>query len=186
MDDSNKSTTIISKVEQYFYDDDVALQITEWGRNHCHAFGIKNPENVEQPVENMNLYKEYCTLIEEILTKYVFEIGYDSADLKDAIADEFDVVKRKDMAFASILLSYTDYFAFYELMHDIYNGGEAIFCPGLIDIRDGDEDTDIMEEDSDWVPNDDGKDCENKSLGDDAKGCNVAAYASDSKDSSHK
>ena len=133
MESKNISTIIISKVEEFFYDDDMSTQITEWGKKYCNAFDSKNPQEEEQPIGNMNIFKEYCELIEKLLTNCIQSNGYNDKQLNHAINEEYDNMKQKNAAFASILLSYTDYFAFYELMHDINQGGEAIFCPALIE-----------------------------------------------------
>lgn len=45
-------------------------------------------------------------------------------------------MKGMNTTFGSVLLSATDYFDFCQMMFDVNQGGEAVFCPPLIDCDD--------------------------------------------------
>jgi hypothetical protein len=131
----------LEEVENYFYfEDDIVNIISKWARIHCGTFCTKDPYRVEQPLEHHQLYQEYCDLFEELLNSFL--------DLNDVTISQFYTILRQEQqlaelghrgvpvsaTFGAVLLSLTDFITFCEMMYDVRNGNEVIFCPPLIDI----------------------------------------------------
>ena len=78
------------------------------------------------------MHEEYCELFESILAKFLNEHSMSTIEFYKLLKDEQSLADRKGnrslehASFASVLLSYTDFFEFCEMMHDIDNGGEAV------------------------------------------------------------
>mgnify|MGYP003385463349 CR=1 FL=1 len=131
----------IEMVEEFVYmEDDFCDMITHWARKHCSTFVDKDPKSVEQPLEHTQLHEEYSQLFESILEGFLRDKDMSVQEFYSALADQYALAEERqsdlpvNATFAATLLSFTDFFSFCELMYDVNNGREAIFCPPLLEI----------------------------------------------------
>jgi hypothetical protein len=88
---------------------------------------------------NTEIFEEYCTLFETLITGFLVTRNMDIHEFYKIVREEYQLVetgKNKmpiSVTIASVLTSLTDYFSFCEMMYEVNNGGEVIFCPPLID-----------------------------------------------------
>jgi hypothetical protein len=135
----------IEMVEEYIYmDDEISDRITEWARSHCSTFVDKDPRSVEQPLEHTQLHEEYCQLFESIIERFLHEKDMTVKEFYAALSDQYELAEARELdlpvnaTFASTLMSFTDFFSFCELMYDVNTGGDAIFCPPLLEVSETD------------------------------------------------
>lgn len=114
--------------------------ITAWARKHCKTF--TNKGDAEQPFEHTNLYNDYCTLFEDLIEGFLRRNDMSTTEFYKALQNEQGLCERGgnmkgiNTTFGSVLLSATDFLEFCQMMYDVNQGGEAVFCPPLIDCGD--------------------------------------------------
>ena len=137
----------IDAVEDYIYmEDDFSERIMDWARSHCSTFIDKDPRSIEQPLEHTQLHEEYAQLFESLLEKFLDENNLTVREFYTSLSEQYELADSKQCnlpvsaTFASTLLTFTDFFSFCEMMYEINNGGEAIFCPPLLEVSNNSND----------------------------------------------
>lgn len=119
-------------------------KITAWARKNCKTFTSRG--DAEQPLAHTLLFNQYCALFEQLMEAFLSRNNMSIIDFHRALQDEQSLCERGgnmkglNTTFASVLLSATDFFDFCQMMYDVNEGGEAVFCPPLIDCEDDAED----------------------------------------------
>lgn len=164
--DVTRDVQFLNKVEGYFYfDNELTDSITNWARDHCSTFVDKDPRSREQPLHHQELHVQYCTLFETLLESFLKDNGLAIIDFYVILRREIENAEIEAMrggrplvssTFANVLNSVIDFFGFCEIMYDVNMGGDAVFCPPLIDISDyypaeGKSCNDTQEEDDDFI-----------------------------------
>ena len=130
------SKDLIECVNDFFYhDDEFTDRVSVWAKERCRSFENFNPDDGSgHPLSHTSLHREYCDLFEGMLEKHVRDSGYSFSEFSDALIAEEAAFKAKKTyaSFAGVAHSYTSFDAFCEMMTDVANGEEPIFCPPLI------------------------------------------------------
>ena len=115
----------------------------EWAKPRCESFNEKSCYTSELSLDQQQLYTEFCSLMESLISNYLDSNSIASADFYRAIREEHEELiqrskkKRHPLpSFASALIAVTDFESFYDLMHDVYRGNRVVFCPPLISVMD--------------------------------------------------
>lgn len=125
-----------------YENEELTDRITEWARKNCQTFNSKGGD--EQPLEHTNLYNEYCALFERLIETFLASNNmcvtdfYKELQQEQGLCGRGKILKGLNTTFGSVLLSATDFFDFCDMMHDVNQGGEAVFCPPLIECHDED------------------------------------------------
>jgi len=172
--------SIIEDVEEYMYFEDTMVdKISSWARNNCETFTSKDPRSQEQPLSHSQLHEEFCSIFETLISNFLHEKSITMMDFYEQLKFEKQMYDqgRRQCTFSSVLLSATDFFAFCDMMHDVHNGGEVVFCPPLIETSDL-PDTSISAADSKPASTIENRGktslqniCDSKDLSSDAKYC---------------
>lgn len=123
-----------------YENEELTDQITEWARKHCQTFTSKG--DAEQPLEHTTLYNDYCALFEKLVESFLTSNNMSITEFYSELQEEQGLCERGgsmkglNTTFGSVLLSATDFFDFCQMMYDVNQGGEAVFCPPLIDCDD--------------------------------------------------
>lgn len=116
---------ILSKIEDFFYDDNMTEPITEWGKKNCETFVHKDPRNSEQPLEHTALYEDYCSLFENLIANFLDQNSISMSDFhrmckrQQYMSDSKRSLLPSSATFASVLISFSDFFEFCEMMHEV-------------------------------------------------------------------
>jgi hypothetical protein len=87
-------------------------------------------------LEHFEHYKEYITLFEQIMHRFIEAEGLTLSTFYAAITKELEGhIGDKESSFASVLLSAIDFTAFCEMMSDVKAGRGVVFCPPLVSLE---------------------------------------------------
>jgi hypothetical protein len=145
MEKGDIDISFLQEVENFVYmEDDLVDTITQWAKSHCSSFEDKDPRNSEQPLQHHEIYQEFCDLFEDYISKFLVEKNVSIAEFYKMLRREKENAESGigglpvSATFGHMLMSLTDFFCFCEMMNDVYNGNDVIFCPPLIDLDDED------------------------------------------------
>ena len=132
-----------------YENEELTDKITAWAQEHCQTFITPGDATVEQPLRHTDLYNDYCSLFEDLIEEFLTRNHMSITEFYQALLSEQRLCERVsgrvgninglNTTFGSVLLSATDYFDFCQMMYDVNQGGEAVFCPPLVDCDDGED-----------------------------------------------
>ena len=123
-----------------YQNEELTDKITAWARRNCKTFTSKG--DTEQPLEHTGLYNEYCALFEQLIEAFLANSNmsttefYQALQREQGLCDRGGNMKGLNTTFGSVLLSATDFFDFCQMMYEVNQGDEVVFCPPLIDCED--------------------------------------------------